>query len=192
VNESLVLVDSDSADTARYRYLETVRHYAADQLSRRGEVAAISDRHAAFCLAIGQRSESMNLTRRQAESLGTLEQEHDNIRTALGWLIERGDYAAARMLGSLTARLWLYRGNFTEGDSWLNRLLALPGEANDPVRVALLHGAALLARHAADYPASSRLAETSLALARAEGDLVAESFSLYIPRFERSLYGQMV
>jgi DNA-binding CsgD family transcriptional regulator len=109
-----------------------------------------------------------------------LEPEHANVRGALGWLIARGDHDAARRLCSVVWRLWLYRGLSAEGDEWLRQVLALPCEDQDPVRVILLHGAALLARQASDYPASNSLAEASLARARELGDLAAESLALYI------------
>jgi predicted ATPase/DNA-binding CsgD family transcriptional regulator len=180
VDKSLVVVESEPAATARYRYLDTVRDYAMEKLSRRGELANIKERHAAFCLALGNRSESLNLTPRQAESLSLLQPDHENLLAALGWLVERGANETAQRLGSLAWRLWLYSGLFAEGEAWLNRLLALPGGEGTPARVILLHGAALIARHSGNYGASSVLAEASLTEARTMGDLAAESFSLYI------------
>jgi non-specific serine/threonine protein kinase len=180
VDKSLVIVEPRPAARARYRYLDTVRDYATEQLSRRGQLITSRDRHAVFCLDLGDRAENMNLTSQQAGSLSLLEQEHNNICAALSWLIERGDNENARKLCGLVWRLWLYRGPFAEGQVWLNRVSTLPGPERDPLRVKVLHGAAMLARISGDYTVSSVVADSSLALARAVGDLAAESFSFYI------------
>ncbi|HEV2236973.1 MAG TPA: helix-turn-helix domain-containing protein, partial [Ktedonobacterales bacterium] len=54
VDQSLVLV-ADHDGAARYRLLELVRQYAAEQVREAGEETATRDRHLAWCLALAER-----------------------------------------------------------------------------------------------------------------------------------------
>ena len=53
VDKSLVLAEARGAEE-RYRLLETLRQYAEERLLQAGEAAAVRDRHAAWCLALGR------------------------------------------------------------------------------------------------------------------------------------------
>ena len=113
VSKSLVAPEPSAAGT-RYRLLETTREYAAGQLAEAGEADEARLRHATVYLGLAERERDM----------AVLASEHDNFRAALEWsLAWRGDIAArlAAALGSF----WLARGLHEEGQSWLERALAI-------------------------------------------------------------------
>jgi predicted ATPase len=87
--------------TRRYRLLETLRVYALERLDECGETGRLRDRHAAFVLTLAETAETALRTAHQPAWLRRLVAEHDNIRAALAWCVERGDAATAvRLAGS--------------------------------------------------------------------------------------------
>src|SRR4029079_1147288 len=68
----------------------------------------------------------------------------DNVRTAFGWLIERGRAAEAADIAWGLVMLWLGRGLSAEGLRWSEQIVALPsidasGESRVRSGMALLH-----------------------------------------------------
>jgi predicted ATPase len=88
VDKSLVLADR-AGDSVRYRLLETIRQYAAQDLLRSAaevEVLRIRDRHAAYYLAVAEAAPAGLTGRSQRQWFRRLDIEWDNIRNALGHL----------------------------------------------------------------------------------------------------------
>ncbi|MDQ2651968.1 MAG: NB-ARC domain-containing protein, partial [Chloroflexota bacterium] len=56
VDNSLLRQESLSATEARYTLLETVREFGVEQLEATGEAADVAQRHAAWCLHLGQQA----------------------------------------------------------------------------------------------------------------------------------------
>jgi predicted ATPase/DNA-binding SARP family transcriptional activator/class 3 adenylate cyclase len=154
----------------RFRLLETVREYAAEQASpeQRAEYAR---RHAAFYLELAEQAEAGLSTPEQEVSLDRLEVEHDNLRSALAWSTDSGDAETGLALAGALARFWAVRGHLAEGRERLAALLALPGVlAFAPVRAKAVNGAGTLAWHQGDYAAAWAHYEQGLDLRRAIGD----------------------
>src|SRR5262249_57223256 len=79
--------------------LETIREYAGERLAESGEADGLARRHAEHYLALAEEAEphARELSR---EWLDRLEQEHDNLRTAIEWLATaRGAGARPRLGG---------------------------------------------------------------------------------------------
>ncbi len=57
--------------------------------------------------------------------LDRLEAEHDNLRTALAWSLERGASEGALRLAGALYYFWELRGYWSEGQKWLEEALAL-------------------------------------------------------------------
>ena len=70
---------------ARFRLLETVREFAADQLSQCGEIVETSNTHARIYLLSGQAAASHLRSEQQATWFDTLERDHPNLIAALTW-----------------------------------------------------------------------------------------------------------
>ena len=74
---------------ARYRLLEPVRQYARERLEESGEAEAVRRRHAEFFLALAEEAAPQLAGAHQQDWAERLEAEHDNMRAALSWSLER-------------------------------------------------------------------------------------------------------
>jgi non-specific serine/threonine protein kinase len=147
VDKSLVTVDETSG-RSRYRLLGPVRQYAHEQLAMAGEMSEVRRRHALFFLDFGeQRERATNVGGPERTTTTTaLLQEYLNIRLALGWCLDSGEAQIGLRLARTVQFLWQARGYPSEGLTWLERLLVLPGaEAPTPARAVCLLAAGRLA-----------------------------------------------
>ena len=87
----------------RFRLLETIRQYAREQLLAAGEAEAVRNRHLAFFLQYAKQAEPKLRSAKQLAWLDRLETEHDNLRTALAWALERGTSDHALQLAGALA-----------------------------------------------------------------------------------------
>jgi non-specific serine/threonine protein kinase len=174
------LVTAEERDGAtRYGLLETVRHYARDQLREIGAEANVQDQHLAYFLALAEKAEAQLQGAEQQTCLDRLETEHDNLRAALGWSVAAGtDVASGLRLAAAVWVFWQAHGYFGEGRGWLSRLLAASGDQPTAARAKALRTTGNLAYCQGDYPAALAMYEDSLATERKRGDRLGISHSL--------------
>ena len=122
VDKSLVIVDVGQNQEMRYRYLETVRQYAREKLSERGESATYRTRHLAYFLKWVRDMEPGLRGPQQVELLNRLENEIDNLRAALEWSLDF-DPESGLQLASMLKWFWYLFNLFEEGAGWLENLL---------------------------------------------------------------------
>jgi predicted ATPase len=79
--------------------LEPVRRYARERLEESGEADAFRRRHADFFLALAEEAEPELAGAQQQEWANRLETDHDNMRAALSWALEREPQTALRWPG---------------------------------------------------------------------------------------------
>jgi predicted ATPase/class 3 adenylate cyclase len=179
-DKSLVMVDdsSDSAE-ARYRLLETIRQYGREKLLQSGESERIRDRHLAHFLRFVEEAEPHLRRVDQVAWLERLEVEHDNLRAALAWAVERADAERGLRLAGASAYFWELRGYWSEGHKWLEEALALASphdrrrdrSVRSAARAKALYGAGrLLFAYRIEPPVSRAIVEESLRLWRELGD----------------------
>ncbi len=172
VERSLVYV-YDVEGTPRYGLLETVRQYGAQRLERAGEMVVLRDRRLAWCVALAEQATTALQGGEQAAWLERLEREHDNLREALTWALDRGLSTLGLRLAAGLWMFWLRRGHRREGRRWLAALLALTADDDDAasraVRASALEGAAWLADDGQDFAQASTLFAQSNALRHALG-----------------------
>jgi predicted ATPase/DNA-binding CsgD family transcriptional regulator len=181
VDKSLVIAEPGADRAVRYRLLETVRQYVWERLVAHGEADAALGRHAAFYLELAEGLEPRLRGPDSKARLDLLEREHDNLRAALRWLVDRRDGVGAQRLGAALGRFWFWRGHLSEGRAWLAELLAFSGgEARSATRAKLLFGTGLLALYQGDYASVQAPAEAALRLWRALGDRVETAYVLYL------------
>jgi non-specific serine/threonine protein kinase len=169
VDKSLVVVDARDKGS-RFRLAETMRQYAREKLLEHGDGEAVRERHCKHFVALAAEAEPMLVGPEQAAWLGRLEEEYDNLRSALEWSLAAEGGRALRLCGCLQ-RFWIAHGHHGEGREWCARALAADGaEASTPDRAKTLNCAGLLAYHQHDHVAARALLEQSLALRRAAGD----------------------
>ena len=84
VEQSMVVVEP--GPTSRYRMLETLRQYAAEQLVASGQAVELARRHAAYFRGVVERAEVALRGHEQRPTLRLLRDEQPNIRAALAFL----------------------------------------------------------------------------------------------------------
>lgn len=162
----------------RYWMLETIREYAGECLAGEGKARELGLRHADFFLALVNEARTHLETDEEAEWLGGIEVEHDNVRAALSCL-ESADAERFTRLAVDMWRFWLLRAHFAEGRKWLRLALDLNPEPSLQ-RWAALEGVASLVYYP-DGPRGVRpLAEETLEVARQIGDRESIAASLLL------------
>jgi predicted ATPase/DNA-binding XRE family transcriptional regulator len=178
VEQSLVALDASFGGAeARYRTLEPVRQYALERLEESGEEELARGRHADYYLALAERASVELKGAGQVAWLERLEREHDNLRSALGWLLERGEAGRAARLGWDLWLAWALRGHASEGRLWMERALASGGDldAEERARALCVISALLFAGGEAIW--TSEFAEKAAEQARKAGDAEVLAFS---------------
>jgi predicted ATPase/class 3 adenylate cyclase len=179
--KSLMRPVPHAVDEPRFAMLATIREYAADRLVGRPDAEALRQRHAEAYLALVEGAAPHLLGPRQRRLLDRLEQDHDNLRQALDWAIERGEAGfGLRFLVGIW-RFWQIRGYLTEGWDQAQRVLALPDAGRQPpaLRARALGGAGSIAYWRADGMRTHELYRDALDLARSSGDpaILAEALT---------------
>ncbi len=170
VEQSLVMVRGHEGG-ARYRLLEPVRQYALDKLEESDEAEEARRRHAEFFLGLAEETETEMRGPEQATWLDRLEAEHDNLRGALSWALERGEPELGLHLAEAFWWFWEARGYFDEGRRWLEQALA-KGSRVTSARARALDGVGNLAVELGDVDRAVAAAEEGLKL-RAQLELEA-------------------
>ena len=143
VDKSLVQVDQTPAG-GRYRLLEVIRAFAAEQLAESGDAEQVRAQHGSYYAGLAERSAPMLLGPDQAGCARRLDQETSNLRAARRWCA--GDPARGGTGLRLAAGLWEYwhiRGRLAEGSAWLEEALAA-GCGPELARAAALNGLGVL------------------------------------------------
>jgi non-specific serine/threonine protein kinase len=126
VARSLLHADT-SQERARYRLLEPVRQYAAEQLKASPEVEATTrGRHLAYLAELAETAEEPMMSGAENQWLRRLDVELGNIRTALAWGFEHDVDNAGRLA---TALIWFceLRCLFDEGQHWARQAMQSKG-----------------------------------------------------------------
>ncbi len=161
-------------ETARFTMLETVREFAAEQLTTERELLAIRDAHAEVFWRMVEPLARPPATPDLA-GLDLLEAEHDNLRAVLDHYSSTQPGRALQMAVRLTG-FWSIRGYFSEGRKRLSTLRGI--EADHPEVADALTCEAWLAIDQGDREAALPLVDEAVDRARAAGDSVREAQAL--------------
>jgi predicted ATPase len=170
VEKSLLRARDTQGDGQRFSMLETIREYGLERLEVAGEETEIRQRHLIWCLDLAERAEPELTGAEQQRWFAKLDIEHDNLRTALGWAIARGDAEIAMRLGGALHRFWATQGHYEEGRRWLDSALAIDSGEPSAARGYALNGAGVLAWFLGDFDRAEALWQESLSLFQALGD----------------------
>jgi non-specific serine/threonine protein kinase len=155
VDKSIVLCEQDGY---RYRLLDTLREYGAEQLE---ESEGLGRRHAGYYLQLAGQARGFGPD--QARWLARLQQETHNLRVAMDWFYSTaGEQDNGLRLTVLLRPYWLIRGQFTEGRRWHALALALDRRTVDGAWAC--YGAAVLAIQQGDFAAASPLLDRAAQL----------------------------
>ena len=179
VEKSLV-VAQERDGAARYRLLETIRQYGRERLEEAGEAAQVCDQHAGHYLAVAEEAEPELKGEGQIAWLERLEQEHDNLRAALRWLLGRGASEKAARLGWALWLFWWIRGHFAEGRRSMEQTISVERSATMPAsaQAKALYVEGTMACGQGDQRSAEVLLEESAALFRELGDRRGVAYAL--------------
>jgi non-specific serine/threonine protein kinase len=167
---SLVVSGWAEEDESFFGMLETMREYAWEQLGRVGELDGARQAHAQYFLELAERAAPELRQPQQRIWYLRLEREHDNLRTALRWLLRRGEYETALRLAGALGWFWSNRGYHAEGWRWLRLTLTGAPDAAPSLRIrALLMGGIILV-YQKHFESARTVLEEALALARQSQD----------------------
>jgi len=126
IDKSLVLrAETSVAARPLYKMLETVRAYAALELTAAGERDDALEGLARYCGGEAALAGEGLVGHAQAEWLDRVRDDLESHRGALTWLIERGRPEASDIAWRLHL-FWMIRGHAAEGLRWYEQALALP------------------------------------------------------------------
>jgi non-specific serine/threonine protein kinase len=168
VDKSLLLVEQQ--DQPRYRFLEPIRQYARDKLNETRESNLIQDRHLHYYLRVAQQAEPHLFGVGQQDWKNRLELDHDNLRVALAWSLESNQIEAGLKMAGALAWFWHSKGHLSEGNLWLEKILASDIGNPGKERAKALRASSILSTATGDYIRARAFAESSIKLYREIGD----------------------
>jgi predicted ATPase/class 3 adenylate cyclase len=163
VEKSLVVAKPGSEMT-RYRLLETIRDYAWERLSDAGEAEELSSRHGAHFLALAEELGPQLCDAREMEARARIEQEIENLRTALRWAVDAGEADMALRLVDALSNAGSLRSPF---GTLPFDVTQLAGAADHPQRAVALASAAAALEAQGDHQRAATLTDTALEVANA-------------------------
>lgn len=180
----------EQGDEPRIVMLETIREYALEMLAASGEELFSRHAHAVYYMTLAEESERELVGPQQAAWLERLEQEHDNLRAALDWALQRDEDTnetqrrmeiALRLAGALR-RFWQMHGHLNEGQTFTEKALLASGGilVSAQARAKALIAAGTLASIQNDYDRTEAYCRKSLLLFRELGDQQGTALSLYL------------
>ncbi|MGH2497138.1 MAG: ATP-binding protein [Ktedonobacteraceae bacterium] len=178
---SLIQAEIVADEAVRFGMLELIRDYALQRLHAAGEEELCRRRHAAYYARLAETITAHFGPEpgvREAHFASALAQELPNARAALQWAEERQEAELGLRLAGF-ARLWHVRGQMSEAEYWMERMLALDlwareqGKHTAPLtlRIERLYGLArTLVRHGKVGRGTQAAANEALLLAQQIGD----------------------
>jgi len=152
-----------------YHMLETVRAYAALELTVAGERDDAMEGLVRYCMGEASLAAEGLVGPAQVEWLERVREDLESYRAAMAWLIERDDPAEALHIAWGLMWFWVIRGQ-AEGLRWYEQILSLPSLPPAPESRALV-GAALMWFRQGELGRARAGLTRALALAHAAGDM---------------------
>ena len=169
VEKSLVVPEVDGT---RYRFLETIRQYAGEQLANSDEEEAVRMRHLGWFLAFAEEGRPHLIGSQQGAWLARLDQERENLFAAHRYCDRApgGGELGIRLLAAIR-RYWFDRGLLGLGYRATMEALARPSaQSPTQVRAAALNDAGQIAAYMGRYTEAQAHLVESLDIARRLGD----------------------
>lgn len=177
VNKSLVAVyESSISGETRYRMLETIRQYTREKLLEKEGSEIIRKRHLAYFVKLTERAEPELYRTNQNTWLNRLDDEFDNLRSALDLALAT-DIESGLRIASIPWRFWESRGHLQELEDWLREFLEQYNTVDRLQALAVVVFAVLLFRQG-KFTASIETAKRGLEMAGTLSDKQLEAFSL--------------
>ncbi len=166
VDKNLLQVTADPDGGRRFVMLETIHAYAAEQLAVDPGADSVHARHAAYCGAVAAEVGGRLVGPEQSAALERIAGEQHNMRSALTWTLDNGDYEIAARISLGIWRYWASCGHASEGREWITRILSRQDLLPPAMLASLLYAAGSTASRQGDARAAEPLLEQSLVCAR--------------------------
>ncbi len=125
LTQKSLLRPEDGADgETRFTMLETIREYGLERLDATGHAETVRRAHADYFVTLAEAAEPQLTGADQVDWLNRLGAEHDNFRSAMGWLEQGSEIETRLRIAAALWRFWWMRGHLAEGRGWLERALA--------------------------------------------------------------------
>ncbi|NUR95975.1 MAG: tetratricopeptide repeat protein, partial [Kribbellaceae bacterium] len=126
VDKSLVEAAADER-SVRYRMLETVRAYGAEQLNASGEYDRFRRAHTAYFSRMLGKARPKLRTGEQIEWIARLTADNENLIDALRTAIDTRSARIAVQMVAVLGEYWTMSGRPAEAVNWMQAALAVPG-----------------------------------------------------------------
>lgn len=193
VDTSLTLTVSTHPEavpyTCRYRLLETMKRYGQEQWEAgkehsRQEQLLVQERHARYYLNLVEQADRHLRSSARETWLARIRADYENLRAALAWsLTPQGKLAIGMRVAGVLYWFWLHEGVWSEGRTWLERLLAQAKQRGENISLArAVHGLSVLVWGQGERPLAEQLAREAVALARCSGEngMIATALRLLV------------
>ena len=170
-DKSLLRHEPRSEGNIRFFMLDTIREYALERLRDSPEAGAVREQHARYFRTLAEQAEPELTGPRQQQWLARLAEEHDNLRAALTWALDRTPGELALRLATSLWRYWHTRGHLAEGIMWLQAAVTKGVDASPDLRAKGLFAIAALSWAQGDYTTAQTAGEASLVLRRELGEI---------------------
>ncbi|MGD9710651.1 MAG: LuxR C-terminal-related transcriptional regulator [Thermomicrobiales bacterium] len=171
VEASLVVAEGDDRHPQRYRMLDTIRDFAAEQLDAGEKAASTRQWHASHFRDFVLNVAPAPFEPSDRALVAPLEVEMENIRAALVWLEKQGDGKGLLELAGPMYDAWYYRGHLDECERWMRRALDLaPPDAPASQKAWALKALAMITQIRGKEAAARDLYRQSLELYEQSGD----------------------
>jgi predicted ATPase/DNA-binding SARP family transcriptional activator len=137
VDKSLIDATADER-SVRYRMLETVKAYGAEQLAASGETDKVRAAHTAYFSKMLQQARPNLHTGEQLQWIARLDTDNENLLDALRTAVDAGDSQLALSQVSVLGEYWNMRGRPAEAITWFEATLALRGPSDPMLRAMTL------------------------------------------------------
>nr|WP_238350812.1 BTAD domain-containing putative transcriptional regulator [Kribbella shirazensis] len=154
VDKSLVEAAADER-SVRYRMLETVRAYGAEQLRASGESDRFRRAHTAYFSRMLRKARPKLRTGEQIVWIARLTADNENLLDALRTAIDIGSARVAVQMVAVLGEYWTMSGRPAEAVSWMQAALAVPGPSVPVDKAEALYLLALGRMSTSDDPAKS-------------------------------------
>lgn len=170
VDKSLLRQQEASGGEARFWMLQTLRKFGLERLASAGKTELTRQAHAEYYLRLAEEAFPEILGPQPTRWLERLEREHENLRSALNWWLERGEGTLAVRLARALGQFWLLQLHWQEGRTFLERALALAQAEQTLVRSEALWIFGWLLVNLGELARAEEACREGLTLARVIGD----------------------
>ncbi len=169
LDKSLIRQMEGRSGESRFTMLETIREYAFERLSQRTEFQSIQQAHADIIAALLDKVRVAAGSPEEATWFTRLDDELDNLRSAVEWTLENNQPTLA-MLAGRPNLYWYERVNFREPLRWLERALELKVDVPSIEKAYALNSAGNFYHNLNDMPRAKMYFESAMPLFRGEND----------------------